>query len=190
MRSSRYAEILDLRGTSPARGARLRRCVKFAVREVDLMLRLARTVFVVATAFAAAFVGTAAASAQTPATFPVTEGDYVAHNFKFRSGEELPGLRLHYRTLGQPDRDARGQIKNGILILHGTGGSGAQFLSPQFANEVYGPGQLLDITRYYIVLPDGIGHGKSSKPSDGLHAHFPQYDYDDMVAAQHLLVEQ
>jgi homoserine O-acetyltransferase len=154
------------------------------------MLRLARTVFVVATAFAAAFVGAAAASAQTPATFPVTEGDYVAHNFKFHSGEELPELRLHYRTLGKPERDAQGHVKNAILILHGTGGSGAQFLSPQFANELYGPGQLLDITRYYIILPDGIGHGKSSKPSDGQHAHFPQFDYDDMVAAQHLLVTE
>ncbi len=157
------------------------------------MRLLTRIACVVATTFLAiALLMTAATSAQTPATFPltVTEGDYVVHNFKFRSGEELPELRLHYRTLGKPERDAQGRVKNAILILHGTGGSGAQFLSSQFAGVLYGPGQLLDITRYYIILPDGIGHGKSSKPSDGLHAHFPQYDYDDMVAAQHLLVTE
>jgi homoserine O-acetyltransferase len=152
------------------------------------MIRLVRTVCFIATIFfASAFL---TASAQTPPVFPVAEGDYVAHDFKFKSGEQLAELRLHYRTLGKPERDAQGQIKNAILILHGTGGSGAQFLSPQFANELYGPGQLLDITRYYIILPDGIGHGKSSKPSDGMHAHFPQYDYDDMVAAQHVLLTE
>ena len=128
--------------------------------------------------------------AQTPSQYPVVVGDYVAHNFKFKSGEELPELRLHYRTLGKPDRDAQGRIKNAVLILHGTGGSGQQFLVPQFAGELYGPGQLLDIDKYFIILPDGIGHGKSSKPSDGMHAHFPSYDYDDMVAAQHLLVTE
>jgi len=128
--------------------------------------------------------------AQTPSQYPVVEGDYVAHNFKFKSGEELPELRLHYRTLGKPDRDAQGRIKNAVLILHGTGGSGQQFLVPQFAGELYGPGQLLDIDKYFIILPDGIGHGKSSKPSDGMHAHFPAYDYDDMVSAQHLLVTE
>jgi homoserine O-acetyltransferase len=116
------------------------------------------------------------------------EGDFVAHDFKFRSGEQMPELRLHYRTLGKPLRDAQGRVTNAVLVLHGTGGSGTQFLAPQFAGELYGPQQLLDLNRYFIVLPDGIGHGKSSKPSDGMHAHFPQYDYDDMVAAQHLLL--
>jgi homoserine O-acetyltransferase len=116
------------------------------------------------------------------------EGEYVSHDFHFKSGETLPELRLHYTTLGTPTRDAQGHITNAVLILHGTGGSGRQFLSPQFANELFKPGQLLDAARYYIVLPDGIGHGKSSKPSDGLHAHFPQYDYDDMVEAQHELL--
>src|SRR6266481_3304960 len=111
----------------------------------------------------------------TPAT---TEGDFVAHDFKFRSAESLPELRLHYRTLGNPARDAQGHVTNAVLILHGTGGSGQQFLQPQFAGVLFGPGQLLDTTRYFIILPDGIGHGKSSKPSNGLHAHFPQYDYD------------
>jgi homoserine O-acetyltransferase len=138
----------------------------------------------------AAFLATATASAQKPAQYPATEGDYVAHHFKFKSGEELPELRLHYATLGKPDRDAQGRVKNAVLILHGTGGSGQQFLQPQFGGELFGPGQLLDIGRYFIILPDGIGHGKSSKPSDGLHSHFPAYDYDDMVAAQHLLVSE
>src|SRR5215475_15110841 len=110
--------------------------------------------------------------AATPAT---TEGDHVAKNFKFRSGESLPELRLHYTTLGKPAKNAQGRVTNAVLILHGTGGTGHQFLQPVFAGELFGPGQLLDATRYYIILPDGIGHGKSSKPSDGLHAHFPQY---------------
>src|SRR5216684_85901 len=120
-----------------------------------------------------------------PAT---TEGDFVAHNFKFQSGESLPDVRLHYTTLGKPARDAQGRTTNAVLILHGTGGSGHQFLAPYFASELFGPGQPLDATRYFIVLPDGVGHGQSSKPSDGLHAHFPQYDYDDMVALHYKLL--
>jgi len=123
-------------------------------------------------------------------TYKPLEGDYVAHDFHFKSGETLAELRLHYRTLGTPARDARGRVTNAVLILHGTGGWGGNFLVPQFAGVLYGPGQLLDITRYYIILPDNVGHGKSSKPSDGMHAHFPQYEYEDMVAAQHELVEK
>jgi len=119
-----------------------------------------------------------------------TEGDYIAHDFHFKSRESLPELRLHYTTFGKPERDASGKVTNAVLILHGTGGSGRQFLAPQFADVLYGPGQLLDATRYFIILPDNIGHGKSSKPSDGMRAHFPQYDYDDMVAAQHELLEK
>ena len=118
------------------------------------------------------------------------EADYVARDFHFRSGETLPQLRLHYTTLGKPERDGAGKVTNAVLILHGTGGSGHQFLSPQFADVLFGPGQLLDANRYFIILPDNIGHGKSSKPSDGMRAHFPQYDYDDMVAAQHELLEK
>jgi homoserine O-acetyltransferase len=125
---------------------------------------------------------------QQATEYQATEGDFVAHNFKFRSGEQMPELRLHYRTLGKPVRDAQGRVTNAVLVLHGTGGLGTQFLAPQFAGELYGPQQMLDINRYFIILPDGIGHGKSSKPSDGMHANFPQYDYDDMVAAQHLLL--
>jgi len=127
---------------------------------------------------------------QESMTLASVEGDYVAHDFHFKSGETLPELRLHYRTLGAPRRDAKGHVTNAVLILHGTGGSGANFLGPIFAGVLFGPGRLLDSGRYYIILPDDIGHGKSSKPSDGLHAHFPQYDYDDMVAAQHELVEK
>ena len=127
---------------------------------------------------------------QTASNFPVTEGEFVAHDFKFRSGEHLDQLRLHYRTLGKPARDANGRVTNAVLLLHGTGGSGQQFLSPQFADELFGPGQVLDITHYFIIAPDGIGHGHSSKPSDSMHAHFPQYDYDDMVQAQHLLLTE
>ena len=125
------------------------------------------------------------------AALPKTEGgDFVVKDFKFRSGETLPELRLHYTTLGKPARDAQGRVTNAVLILHGTGGSGQQFLQAQFAGELFGPGQLLDATRYFIVLPDGIGHGKSTKPSDGLHAHFPSYDYDDMVAAHYKLLSE
>ncbi len=126
-----------------------------------------------------------------PAAKPVpTEGDYIAHDFHFKSGETLPELRLRYLTFGKPVKDASGKVTNAVLILHGTGGSGRQFLAPQFADVLFGRGQLLDATRYFIVLPDNIGHGKSSKPSDGMRAHFPQYDYDDMVAAQHELLEK
>lgn len=130
----------------------------------------------------------APAGAATPYEQQVTQGDYVVPNFAFKSGETLPSLKLHYRTLGQPRRDAQGHVTNAVMVLHGTGGTGAQFLQPQFADELYGPGQPLDITRYYIILPDGIGHGGSSKPSNGLRAKFPHYGYADMVEAQRLLL--
>ncbi len=117
-----------------------------------------------------------------------TQGDYLAKEFKFSSGEVLPSLRLHYTTLGSPQRDAAGVVRNAVMILHGTGGSGRAFLSAAYAGELFGPGRLLDTARYYIVLPDGIGHGGSSKPSDSLRARFPRYTYDDMVNAQQLLL--
>jgi len=122
------------------------------------------------------------------AQWPVQEADYVARDVRFRSGERLDQVRIHYTTLGQPHRDASGEIDNAVMVLHGTGGSGAQFLQPQFADELYGPGQPLDIRRYWIILPDNIGHGRSSKPSDGLRMRFPRYTYDDMVALQHRLL--
>jgi homoserine O-acetyltransferase len=116
------------------------------------------------------------------------EGDYIIKDFHFRSGETLPELKIHYRTIGSPVRDGNGVVRNAVLIGHGTGGAGTQFLSPQFGNVLFGPGQLLDATKYFIILPDGIGHGRSSKPSDGLHAKFPHYTYDDMVAALYELL--
>jgi homoserine O-acetyltransferase len=145
-----------------------------------------------ALAFAATalFAAGAASSQPAPAASPKFEthqADFVVRDFKFRSGEVLPELKLHYTTLGTPRRDAKGRITNAVLILHGTGGDGNQFLRPQFSGVLFVPGGLLDPARYFIILPDDIGHGKSSKPSDGLHARFPQYDYDDMVEAEHLL---
>ncbi len=121
--------------------------------------------------------------------WPVREADFEVRNFRFRTGGRMPRLRIHYTTLGQPHRNARGEIDNAVMVLHGTGGSGKQFLQPQFADELYGPGQPLDIRRYWIILPDNIGHGGSSKPSDGLRMRFPAYDYDDMVEAQHRLLK-
>jgi homoserine O-acetyltransferase/O-succinyltransferase len=128
--------------------------------------------------------------AQQAALPPSAEGDFVIHNFQFHSGEHLQELRLHYTTLGKAEHDAQGHTTNAVLILHGTGGTGRQFFAPQFAGVLFGPGQLLDASKYFIVLPDGIGHGKSSKPSDGMHAHFPQYDYDDMVLAHYRLLTE
>jgi homoserine O-acetyltransferase len=119
-----------------------------------------------------------------------TEGDFTIRDFRFTSGETLPELRLHYRTLGRPQRDAAGRVANAVLILHGTGGSGTQFLRPEFAGELFRAGGVLDATRYYLILPDGIGHGGSSKPSDGLRARFPHYGYRDMVEAQYRLVTE
>jgi homoserine O-acetyltransferase len=120
----------------------------------------------------------------------VISGDYVLRDFHFQCGETQAELRLHYRTVGQPHRDAQGIVRNAVLVLHGTTGSGGNFIRPEFAGELFGKGQPLDAERYYMILPDGIGHGHSSKPSDGLHAHFPHYGYRDMVAAQYRLVTE
>src|SRR5215469_12722069 len=105
-----------------------------------------------------------------------TEGDFKIQNFPFQSGATtLPVLNIHYITLGKPTKDKNGKVTNAVLIMHGTTGSGANFLSPLFAGNLYKPGQLLDTSKYFIILPDGIGHGHSSKPSDGLHMRFPKY---------------
>ena len=133
---------------------------------------------------------------QAPAAQPgpplpqATEADYVIRNFKFNSGETLPELRLHYRTLGTPRKNGQGIVTNAVLIMHGTGGTGGQFSGRNFAGELFLPGQPLDITKFYIVMPDDIGHGKSSKPSDGLRAKFPKYGYQDMLTAEHALLTQ
>ena len=126
------------------------------------------------------------AQAQTESR--AVEGDFTIRDFKFESGESLPELRLHYRTLGAPIRDGAGVVRNAVLILHGTGGTGRAFLSEQFGGVLFRDGQLLDAKKYFIILPDGIGHGGSSKPSEGLHARFPKYNYNDMVTAQYRLV--
>src|SRR5438105_7610458 len=118
------------------------------------------------------------------------ESDYAIRDFKFTSGETLPELRLHYRTLGKANKDAQGKTTNAVLVMHGTTGSGAQFIRPEFAGELFGDGQPLNAMKFFIVLPDGIGHGKSSKPSDGLRAKFPRYGYRDMVDAQYRLLTE
>jgi homoserine O-acetyltransferase len=133
----------------------------------------------------ALFAGTAVAAEPV-----VHEGDFVLKDFRFASGETLPELRLHYRTIGAAQRDAHGVVNNAVLIMHGTGGTGAQFLRPEFSGELFRSGGELDSARFFIVLPDGIGHGQSSKPSDGLHARFPHYGYADMITAQHRLLTE
>lgn len=127
------------------------------------------------------------AQARYPA--PV-EGDFVLPKFRFESGETLPALNLHYTTVGQPRKDKAGKVVNAVLVMHGTTGAGQNFLSEQFAGHLFGPGQLLDAARYYLILPDAIGHGKSSKPSNGLRMKFPKYTYDDMVVADYRLLTE
>jgi len=124
------------------------------------------------------------AFAQAP-PLATSEGEYVIKDFRFRSGETLPELRMHYTTLGTPHRNAAGHVDNAVLVMHGTGGDARTFMRPIFAGVLFTPGGLLDASKYFIILPDGLGHGKSSKPSDGLHRKFPHYDYDDMVAADY-----
>lgn len=131
----------------------------------------------------------AIAAAQTPA-FYAKQGDFVARDFTFHDGAKLTELRLHYATLGEPRRDATGHVRNAVLIMHGTGGSGRPFLGAAFGGELFGKGQPLDIAQYYVILPDAIGHGGSSKPSDGLRARFPHYDYEDMVRADYRLLTE
>jgi homoserine O-acetyltransferase len=133
-----------------------------------------------------------AAQAATPPTmtWPTHEQDVTLKDFHFRDGETLPSVRMHVTTLGTPHRNAAGEIDNAVMVLHGTGGSGKQFLQPQFADELYGAGQPLVITRTYVILPDNLGHGGSSKPSDGMRMHFPKYDYADMIEAQHRMLTE
>jgi homoserine O-acetyltransferase/O-succinyltransferase len=129
-----------------------------------------------------------AAAMAAPTEARSGEGDYVIHDFHFASGETLPELRLHYTVYGKPRRDAQGHVVNAVLALHGTGGSGHSLVNERFSGVLFQSGQLLDAQKYFIILPDGIGHGKSSKPSDGLHSRFPHYGYQDMVAAQYQLL--
>src|SRR4051812_45829024 len=146
---------------------------------MKVFLRSALVVFALLTVIPAA------GAAEFPA--PV-DGDVTLRNFTFASGETLPSVNLHYRTIGTPQRDASSVVRNAVMVLHGTGGTGRAFVSQTFGGELFGAGQVLDATRYFIILPDGIGHGQSSKPSDGMHARFPKYNYDDMVRAQHAML--
>ena len=132
----------------------------------------------------------AAPTPQSSIAWPTAEGTVKLPNFRFGTGETLPELRLHYITLGTPHRNSAGHTDNAILLLHGTGGNAHSLMNPLFSNVLFGPGQSLDITKYFLILPDDIGHGQSSKPSDGLHAHFPAYDYDDMVRSQHMMLDE
>jgi homoserine O-acetyltransferase/O-succinyltransferase len=130
----------------------------------------------------------AAQTSKVHTQWPIKDGTYIIKDFRFGTGESLPELKLHYLTLGQAHRDAAGHTDNAVLLLHGTGGNAHTLLNPVFSDVLFGPGQPLDITKFYIILPDDIGHGESSKPSDGLRMHFPQYDYNDMVASQHTML--
>jgi homoserine O-acetyltransferase len=140
-----------------------------------------------ATAVILAFAAQVASAADYPRP---TAHEYVSRNFRFATGETLGELRIRYRTLGAPERDSQGKVRNAVLILHGTTGNGEQFLRPEFAGELFGKGQPLDASRYYLIMPDGIGHGGSSKPSDGQRTHFPRYGYADMVRAQYRLLTE
>ena len=136
-----------------------------------------------------------AAAAQPRAIGPQqlipAEGDYIIKNFRFTSGEVLPEVRMHYRTLGKPQRDAKGMVRNAVLIIHGTGGSGAVFVAnPSFGGYLFVPAGVLDASRYFLIMPDALGHGRSTKPSDGLRARFPRYGYTDMVEAQYRLLTE
>lgn len=131
-----------------------------------------------------------AGSAPAAAYPEPSSGNFIMKDFRFKSGEILPELKIHYRTIGTPQKDSSGMVRNAVLILHGTGGSGEQFLNDHFAGVLFRSGGVLDAGRYFIILPDGIGHGHSSKPSDGLHARFPHYTYDDMVEAQYRLLTE
>ena len=130
-----------------------------------------------------------AAQAQ-PTKWSTADGVVNLPNFRFGTGETLPQLKLHYLTLGTPHRNTAGHVDNAILLLHGTGGDAHSLLNPIFSNVLFGPGQPLDITKYFLILPDDIGHGQSSKPSDGLHTRFPAYDYDDMVRSQRRMLDE
>jgi homoserine O-acetyltransferase/O-succinyltransferase len=137
------------------------------------------------------FVATLAGLGQAaPAAWPAVDGTYTIDHFQFKDGEMIDHLRLHYLTLGKPHKDAAGHVDNAVLLLHGTGGDAHSLLNPVFSDVLFVPGGVLDITKYFLILPDDIGHGMSSKPSDGLHMQFPKYDYDDMVRSQYRMLTE
>ena len=148
-----------------------------------MLNRLVRLVFV-------SLLSTVGIAQPASTKWPTQNGSYDIANFHFKDGEIIGKLHLHYITLGKPHRDSAGNTDNAILLLHGTGGSAHSLLNPVFSDVLFGPGQPFDITKYFLILPDDIGHGESSKPSDGLRMKFPQYDYDDMVASQHTMLTE
>ena len=150
-------------------------------------LRYLSWVFILCTA-AAAQTMTATLPHAADRTWPAVDGTDTLKDFRFGDGQTLSQLKLHYLTLGTPHRNAAGHVDNAILLLHGTGGDAHSLMNPVFADVLFGPGAVLDIQKYFLILPDDIGHGESSKPSDGLHARFPAYDYDDMVRSQKLML--
>jgi homoserine O-acetyltransferase/O-succinyltransferase len=155
----------------------------------DSPVQLRTLISVCAISAAFCVVANGARAAPAPQLTRPLEGDFVLHDFHFASGETLPEVRMHYTFFGRPHKDASGHVANAVLVLHGTGGSGRSLVNDRFSGVLFQKGQLLDADKYFIVLPDDIGHGNSSKPSDGLHAHFPQYNYQDMVAAEYALIK-
>src|SRR6201987_4325153 len=150
---------------------------------VPMLNRLVRLVFV-------SLLTSAAIAQSAPGKWPTQEGSYDIANFHFKDAETIEKLPLHYITLGNPHRGVDGRVDNAILLLHGTGGNAHSLLNPIFSDVLFVPGGILDIQKYFIILPDDIGHGQSTKPSDGLRMHFPAYDYDDMVRSQRMMLDQ
>jgi len=153
------------------------------------LILLAATALAIATCSSQS-ASTSTAAAPPASHWPAQDGNVTLHNFRFGSGETLPDLRLHYLTLGTPHRNAVGHVDNAILLLHGTGGNAHSLLNPIFSDVLFVPGGILDIQKYFLILPDEIGHGQSSKPSDSLRMRFPAYDYDDMVRADRTMLDQ
>ena len=151
---------------------------------------LGRAMFFLAVMLAGMAAAEAQSTPQPGTTWPAKDGWVTLRDFKFGTGETLPELKLHYLTLGTVHRNAAGHVDNAVLLLHGTGGNAHSLLNPLFSNVLFVPGGVLDIEKYFIILPDEIGHGESSKPSDGLHARFPAYDYDDMVRADRGMLDE
>ncbi len=153
-----------------------------------LHFSLAATLLLVASAWCQTMYSGGTPTAAT--NWPTVDGTVGLPDFRFGTGETLPALKLHYLTLGTPHRNPAGHVDNAVLLLHGTGGNAHSLLNPNFSQVLFVPGGVLDIAKYFLILPDDIGHGQSSKPSDGLHARFPAYDYDDMVRGQRLMLDQ
>ena len=186
-------------GESGTRGEIPRNMTRYYPKNLQICLRtikvlVAATLLIVPGAGSQTSSTTPAGQSKTapaPAvTWPTVDGTVILPNFRFGTGETLPQLKLHYLTLGTIHRNAAGRVDNAILLLHGTGGNASSLLNPIFSNVLFAPGAPLDITKYFLILPDDIGHGQSSKPSDGLHARFPAYDYDDMVRGQRMMLDE